>query len=89
MVTHLPPSLIARVSFSCPAFIEVFQVCMSLADSLSAKIFMAEECQVSLRRDKLLLAGDAVIACRGRVIRKEMSATPAFASWKSHIYESM
>lgn len=48
--------LMARVCFSCPAVIEVFQVCMSLAYSLSAKIFMAEECQVSPRRDKLLLA---------------------------------
>lgn len=44
--------------------------------------------QVSLWRDKLLLVGDVVIACRGRVIRKKCQLTLAFACWKGHIYES-
>lgn len=67
MLTHLPHSLIA---WACSALLALFRSSRSAHPSLAALLVCKDLhgcnlAQVSLRRDKLPLAGNVVIACRG------------------------
>lgn len=74
MATYQPHTFIAWICFSLPALLKCSQVHTSISCCFAClqRSSLLHLAQVSVRRDKLLLAADVVIACRGRTT--EMSA---------------